>query len=80
MSLTLMDTSNVTAVHIHGGPGGYASATAVLTEISSSISSYRNAEYPIPPESCGLLLTGNSYINVHTLANPNGAIQITIAC
>lgn len=69
--MSMRNIQGVTAAHIHGGPGGFANAVGVLVAISAA-SSYRNAVYTVAPESCGLLLFGNAYLNIHTTANAGG--------
>jgi hypothetical protein len=71
VSLNVFNLPTIAAAHIHGGPNGFAASVPVLATISNS-TSYNKGIFVIPSTECWALLSGNAYINIHTIANPGG--------
>ena len=71
VSLNVFNLPTIAAAHIHGGPNGFAANVPVLATISNS-TSYNKGIFVIPSTECWALLSGNAYINIHTIANPGG--------
>lgn len=71
VSLKLSNLASTTMAHIHGGPNGYYTSAPVLVAISNS-TMYKWGTFVVPSGSCWPLLSGNAYINIHTVSNAGG--------
>ena len=67
-----------TAAHIHQGAMGQNEPVIVpLTKTGDDIWSVP-AGTPLTDSQCDAYRAGNLYINVHTVANPNGEIRVQL--
>lgn len=69
-------TSNATAAHIHGlaGPGMNGGILVGLTETGGTSGNISGGGTLTPAEITGML-SGQTYVNVHTTTNPGGEIR-----
>ncbi len=76
-----LPAASVTGFHIHGAPVGVNGSVRVDFGAGSVVSdgsggfTFSANDVPLPPDLEAALLGGATYLNVHTAANPTGAIR-----